>query len=152
MALDVYFNAGDVSRLRSLATLRPELPAIIDSPPDLAIHDADKLRPAPNDRRADVLQRALEIIKTEGALPAKHAVRRLSNFSKAEVDPIADEVRSIDVSGGSKLNRRGQPHRIVPRDYDGIPRGLHVSPPPGRCAWWPTAVVRCDLAVKIRAA
>jgi ParB family chromosome partitioning protein len=93
-------DAGDVSRLRFLATLPPEILEVMQSPLDLAIHDADKLRPALVEHHDEVLRRVSEIASTEGSLPAKQLLKRLSDFSaKTEIAPIVDAARSIEIEG-----------------------------------------------------
>ena len=98
LARHLRVSAGDVSRVRFLASLPPEVLAVIQTPLDLVIHDADKLRPALTERRAEVLHRAAQIAESEGELPAKQAVQRLTTFSKDLDDSTVEQVRDINVS------------------------------------------------------
>lgn len=94
-------NAGDVSRLRFLGTLSGEILAIMQSPLDLAIHDADKLRPALAEHGDEVLRRVSEIAENEGRLPTKQVVRRLTDFAPKAATANSGIVRSIEIDGQS---------------------------------------------------
>lgn len=92
-------DVGDVSRLRFLGTLSPDILAIMQSPLDLAIHDADKLRPALAEHRDEVLRRVSEIAESEGSLPTKQVIRRLSDFAPKAAASSLEGVRSIEIDG-----------------------------------------------------
>lgn len=93
-------DAGDLSRVRFLAALPSEILDLVQSPLDLAVHDADRLRPALSAHRDEVMRRAAEIAHQDGVLPAKLLVKRLSDFSpKPPEEPLTREARSIEIDG-----------------------------------------------------
>jgi ParB family chromosome partitioning protein len=80
LATALNVDAGDVSRCRFLARLPAEILAIVESPRDLAVHDADALRVALKSHPAEVLRRAAAIAEADGKLKARTAVKRLTDF------------------------------------------------------------------------
>jgi ParB family chromosome partitioning protein len=93
-------DAGDLSRVRFLATLPSEILDLVQSPLDLAVHDADKLRSALSAHRDEVMRRVAEIANQDGILPARLVVKKLSDFSPKPADePPTREVHSIEIDG-----------------------------------------------------
>ncbi len=126
-------DTGDVSRLRFLGTLSPDILAIMKSPLDLAIHDADRLRPALAKHGDEVLRRVSEIAQTEGSLPTKQVISRLCNFAPKVTAPSLDDVRSIEAEGQQfgqiKVGADRYPQvtfsvAFSPRDVDALDRTL----------------------------
>jgi ParB family transcriptional regulator, chromosome partitioning protein len=127
-------DPGDVSRLRFLGTLSPDILAIMKSPLDLAIHDTDKLRPAMVEHGDEVLRRVSEIAQTEGSLPTKQVIRRLCDFApKEDAASSLDAVRSIEIDGQQfgqiKVGGDRCPHVTLtvahsPRDVDALDKAI----------------------------
>jgi len=126
-------DPGDVSRLRFLATLSPDILAIMKSPLDLAIHDADRLRPALAKHGDEVLRRVSEIAQTEGSLPTKQVIRRLCDIAPKDAVSSLDAVRSIEIDGESfgqiKVGADRLPQVTLtvphsPRDVDALDRAI----------------------------
>ena len=126
-------DAGDVSRLRFLGTLSPDILAIMKSPLDLAIHDTDRLRPAMAEHGDEVLRRVSEIAQTEGSLPTKQVIRRLCDFAPKDAASSLDAVRSIEIDGEPfgqiKVGADRYPQvtfsvAFSPRDVDALDRAL----------------------------
>ena len=126
-------DPGDVSRLRFLGTLSPDILAIMKSPLDLAIHDTDKLRPALVEHGDEVLRRVSEIAQTEGSLPTKQVIRRLCDIAPKDAASSLDAVRSIEIDGQQfgqikvGADRRPQVTLTVPhspRDVDALDRAI----------------------------
>jgi ParB family chromosome partitioning protein len=100
LARRLLVDAGDLSRVRFLATLPSEILDLVQSPLDLAVHDADRLRPALSEHREEVMRRAAEIANQDGVLPARLLVKRLSDFSPKPADePPTREARSVEIDG-----------------------------------------------------
>lgn len=89
LAKTLRIDAGDVSRCRFLARLPGAVLDVIESPRELAIHDADRLRPVLEVHPDEVLRRAARIHESEGRLPAKEVIRRLTDLSaKPPKNPV----------------------------------------------------------------
>jgi len=99
LSAELGVNAGDLSRLLFLAGLPHEVLSILNSPLDLAIHDADKLRPALAKHQIEVMKRVAQIAADEGTLPAKEAIRRLTDFKPAPKAVAECDVRPLEVKG-----------------------------------------------------
>lgn len=78
-------DVADISRMIFLSKLDAELLATMRSPLELAIHDADKLRQAWEMNPQLVLSRARKLNESEGPLPAKIAIRRLTETDNSSV-------------------------------------------------------------------
>jgi ParB family chromosome partitioning protein len=89
--------AGDISRMRFLATLSPELIALMQSPLDLAIHDADLLRSAMKRNSSEVMRRAAELAENDAPLPARAVVRYLTAAPQQVADAAGDQTRMLRV-------------------------------------------------------
>ena len=78
LALGLRRDPGDVSRALTIFRLPKEVQKAIESPTQLALHDADHLGKALATDRNRTITLAKDIIKTTGPLPARDVVKRLS--------------------------------------------------------------------------